>query len=112
MSKPIFDKITGVYADMDYRRCSFAHCASNMFKEYTGMHINSARMEEIIGDKMDEEVSEYLYDPNDWMMDTNIREEVMDIISFHYLGHPWPRYIDRVDMSMFEENLMKAIEND
>jgi hypothetical protein len=109
MTETIFDKTTGIYADMEYRRCSFAHCASNMMREYTGLMINSAVMASIIGNKMDEEVEEYLYDPNDWMMDTNIREEVMNMVSQHYLGHPWPTYGDNADMSLFETNLEEAV---
>ena len=99
-------------ANMDYRRCAFAHSASLMLQDWFVLDITAKRLSEIIGDKMDYEVSEYLYDPNDPHIDTNIRDEVVDIVSNHYLGANWPRYRDKVDMNQFHEELKKAIENE
>lgn len=99
-------------ANIDYRRCAFAHAASLMFEEYTELQITPKKMSEIIGTQMDDEVEDFLYDPNDSFMDTCVREEVLDIISRHYVEHPWPRYLENVDMTVFAENLEEAIENE
>jgi hypothetical protein len=79
-----------IKADMDYRRCAFAHSASLMLQDWFALDISAEKLAEIIGDKMDHEASEYLYDPNDSHIDTNIRDEVADIVSNHYLGRNWP----------------------
>lgn len=101
-----------IKADMDYRRCAFAHSASLMLADWAGLNISAKTLSEIIGDKMDYEVSEYLYDPNSPYIDTNIRDEVLNIVSHHYLDVRWPRYCDKIDMNKFYEDLKKAIENE
>lgn len=99
-------------ANMDYRRCAFSHSASLMFRDWFALDITAKTLSEIIGDKMDHEVSEHLYDPNDPNIDTNIRDEVADIVSNHYLGVNWPLYRDKIDMNQFYKELKKAIENE
>ena len=96
-------------ADMDYRRCAFAHNAQNMFYEYTGIRISAKTLSEIIGECMDNEVSEVLYDPNSPYMDTCIREQVLDMISEHYIGRSWPTYSEMADMNEFQIKLESAI---
>ncbi len=94
------------------RRCNFIWCAHNMMKEYAGIDIPAAKLDKIIGDKMDSEWQEYDYDPNDYSMDTSPREEVFDIIAEYYLGHPWPMYMDNADMTDYMIRLCAAIEGD
>lgn len=100
-----------LHATIEYRRCAFAHSASIMVFEYANLDIDPERMSVIIGDKMDEEVSEYLYDPNDGYMDTCVRDQVFDFVSEFYLGHPWPRYRDHMDAELFDTNLRQAIDD-
>lgn len=101
-----------IKADMNYRRCAFAHSASLMLQDWFALDISAEKLAEIIGDKMDREVSEYMYDPKDSQIDTNIRDEVADIVSNHYLGRNWPRYRDKIDMDEFYKDLKESIENE
>lgn len=101
-----------IKAGMEYSRCAFAHSASLMLQDWFALDISAKKLAEIIGDKMDHEVSEYLYDPNDSHIDTNIRDEVADIVSNHYLGRKWPRYRDKIDMNEFYKDLKESIENE
>lgn len=100
-----------VNADMDYRRCAFAHAASLMFEHRHGLKISPKKMSEIIGTNMDDEVEDILYDPNSPYMDTCIRECVNELVSKHYLGQSWPCYMDNADIKDFGDRLAEAIEN-
>lgn len=111
MTDLIRDGDTNISADIEWRRCAFAHSASLMAKDWANLDITAETMSKIVGDQFDEEVSSLLYDPNDSFMDTVIRERVLDAVSRHYLGISWPRYKDQADIDQFDENLTAAIES-
>lgn len=101
-----------IKADIEYRRCAFSHSASLMLQDWAGLNISAKMLSEIIADKMDHEVSECLYDSNSPYIDTVIREEVLDIVSNHYMKRNWPNYCDKIDISEFYTELKNEIEKD
>jgi hypothetical protein len=101
-----------IHYDKSARRCSFVWAAHNMLKDRAGLVINPQKLDTIIGDAMEYEWQDIVYDPNDYDMDTAPRENVFDLVSEHYLGHPWPMIMDNMDINDYFMRLEAEIEKD
>lgn len=109
-SEMIFDKETGLHADMEYRWCSFVHASVNMMEDWCGISdIGLDTMSDIIGKNFDDEIRNVLYDPNSSNMDTCVREDVMDCVAQYFLGEYWPCYGNK-RAGDFETDLKLAIQ--
>lgn len=95
--------------DDSAKRCSFVWCVTNVFEDM-GFNIPATLMSEIIGDSMDDEWVSFLYYPDERYLDTCVRDKVSDIICDYFIGHPWPRYCDNIDVGNFESILKDKIE--
>lgn len=100
--------------DFKARRCNLIHAGSQMLKERYLLGISPSKLNEIVGDDLDDEVEneDDIYDPNSPCMDTIVREMFLDCVSYHYFGHPWPCNADGFDMNYFYLRLVEEINND
>lgn len=49
------------------------------------------------------------YVTNNYGLDTQDREGLLEILSQHFLKTPWPTYNDSVDMNAFSDRLTEAV---
>lgn len=97
---------------MNDSRKNFVESAVLMLADHAGIHLSFEKLSEIIGDQMDDEFTTFPYTEISPYMDTAPREEVMDLISKHYMDRYWPCYSDQVDMDDFMTQLDRKIQED
>jgi hypothetical protein len=94
---------------MNTSRENFIASAALVIEDYCGIKLSIEKVSEIIGDKMDDEWSEYEYDEVSPFMDTSPREYVMDIVAEYFLDRSWPTYGDWANMEEWFSSLYDAV---
>lgn len=74
-----------------------------------GINISLEKITEIIGNKMEDEWTDYTYDEVSPFMDTTPREEIANHIARYYLGRRWPTYADKANMDDWMAELLAAM---
>jgi hypothetical protein len=97
---------------MNASRENFVKSAVLVIKEYVGINLSYDKVDEILGDKMKDEWTNFDYSDVSTFMDTSPREDVMDFVAFHYLDRYWPTYGESANMEAFMSNLISAAESD
>jgi len=91
---------------------NFLRSAVLVLRDRYGIDLSYEKVAEIIGDKMEDEWTNFEYEDVSPYMDTSPREEIGEIVSMHYLGRSWPTYGEKVDMEEFYKNLDEKIARD
>lgn len=97
---------------MNTSRENFVKSAALVIKEYVGISLPISKVDEIVGDQMEREWTNYEYTEVSPYMDTSPREVIMDLVSDHYLSRYWPSYGEGANMEEFMSNLISAAESD
>lgn len=95
--------------NMKTSRENFIGSAVLVIEEYSRLKLSFEKVSEIIGNKMEDEWTDFEYDEVSIFMDTCARERVADIVSNYYLGRDWPSYYEKVDIEEFLELLEQKV---
>jgi hypothetical protein len=94
---------------MNTSKENFLRSAVLVLQDRYDINLSYEKVAEIIGDKMEDEWTNFEYEDVSPFMDTAPREEIGEIVSMHYLGRSWPTYGEKVDMKDFHKNLTQKI---
>jgi hypothetical protein len=101
----------GIYYSKSAERCNFVHAATlrtnSYLKERCNVEFLTVTMDRIIGIEDIADYSELACDPNSELECDITFFAVLDKISEHYFGHPWPDE-DIGDCSLFWNELTRS----
>jgi hypothetical protein len=94
---------------MNTSKENFLRSSVLVLHDRCGIDLSYEKVSEIIGDKMEDEWTNFQYEDVSPFMDTVPREEIANIICMHYLGRSWPTYGEKINMETFLDRLYEKV---
>jgi hypothetical protein len=83
-----------------------------MLEKWFKLNITQENLKLIIGTTFDDHNPDVDYDPSKHNMDIADQRIILDLICNHYIGRPFPRKANEVDVDSFYNDLTSAIAKD
>lgn len=86
------------------RRYNFVVTVHHALKRMLDVNVNMETIDSIIGDQMNDEYKNFSYEDMDSHLETSPREQLLNIMSMHFIGKKWPK-VGSMSDSEFKEFL-------
>lgn len=98
----------------DERRYNFVTTIHRAMKRMFGVNLSKEKIDFIIGDEMNEEYKQFSYKDMDEYLETEPRDQLLNIISMHFIGEKWPKVgsISDSDFEIFLNKVKKEMRNE
>lgn len=93
----------------DQKRQQLYSWASDMLQNILNLSVSPETMQNIIGETMDNIFDNSDYNKEFISHDRETRLKIINMMCNYYLGHPWPKSANEVNIDEFYNNLNTAV---